>query len=91
MLNTTRRAIPYPNPDRSDRPDVPTHIANVAEAVDQDVLMVQGTHAARIAAAHQNGGGLVWWETDTKTLWWDDGAGWTMQGTVDMGLLIAMS
>jgi hypothetical protein len=76
MLTTTRRAISYPNPDRSDRADISIHIGNVALAADVDVIFNQGTDAARLAAAHQTGGGRFWWTTDTTLLWYDDGATW---------------
>lgn len=76
MLNTARRVISYPNPDRSDRPDIPAHIQILANALDVDVLYNQGTDAARIAAAHQTSGGRFWWTTDTLSLWYDDGVTW---------------
>lgn len=76
MLTSTRRAISYPDPLRSDRPDIPLHIKNVVDAADVDVLYNQGTDAARQAAAHQASGGRVWFCTDTGFLWWDDGADW---------------
>lgn len=76
MLVSSRRGISYPNPDRSDRPDIPTHIENLLNALDVDVLYEQDTNAARLAAAHQASGGLFWWATDTKTLWYDDGTTW---------------
>jgi hypothetical protein len=76
MLVTTRRAIPYPNPDRSDRADISLHIGNIATAADADVIFNQGTDAARVAAAHQTGGGRFWWATDTGLLWYDDGTTW---------------
>jgi len=76
MLTTSRRGISYPNPDRSDRADIALHIGNVATAADADVIFNQGTDAARIAAAHQAGGGRFWWTTDTQLLWYDDGTTW---------------
>jgi len=76
MLTTTRRAISYPNPDRSDRADIALHIGNIALAADSDVIFNQGTDAARLAAAHQNGGGRFWFATDTTLLWYDDGTNW---------------
>jgi microcystin-dependent protein len=76
MLTTTRRAISYPNPDRSDRADIALHIGGIALAADADALFNQGTDAARVAAAHQVGGGRFWWATDTSLLWYDDGTSW---------------
>lgn len=76
MLATARRAIQYPNPDRSDRADMALHIGNIAAAADVDVLFAQGTDAARIASAHQAGGGKFYWTIDTQLLWYDDGATW---------------
>jgi len=76
MLNTTRRGVLYPNPDRSDRDDIAVHIGYIAAAVDVDVLFNQGTDANRLAAAHQASGGRFWWSTDTQLLWWDDGTTW---------------
>lgn len=79
-LTTTRRGIVYPDPTspRPDRADIALHISNVATALDVDVLYNQGTDAARIAAAHQPDGGLVWWTTDLLQLWYDDGAAWQL-------------
>jgi len=89
MLTTTRRAIQYPNSDRSDRADMAVHIGNIALAADVDVLFTQGTDAARLAAAHQTGGGRFWWASDTLLMWYDDGTTWrslapttTMTGTL---------
>jgi len=48
----------------------------LALATDVDVLFNQGTDAARQAAAHQSGGGRFWWATDSKVMWYDDGAAW---------------
>jgi hypothetical protein len=76
MLSTTRRAISYPNPDRTDRADIALHIGNVALAADADVIFNQGTDAARIAAVHQPGGGRFWYATDASLLWYDDGTNW---------------
>lgn len=87
MLNTSRRAIPYPNTDRSDRPDIPLHFQNLANALDVDVVYDQGTDAARIADAHQAGGGRLWWTTDTLIMWYDDGTNWHQVG-VDQTVVI---
>lgn len=76
MLTTTRRGISYPNPDRSDRPDIPTHIANAAQAADTAVIYDQGTNAARLAASHTPSGGRYWWETDNHLMYYDDGTTW---------------
>lgn len=76
MLTTSRRAIQYPNPNRSDVADVPLHMGYLAAALDVDVVFNQGTDAARVASAHQSGGGRFWWTTDTFLLWYDDGTIW---------------
>jgi len=74
MLTSTRRAISYPNPDRSDRPDIPAHILNLINALEVDVIYVQGTNAARLAATHM--AGVIWYATDTGFFWWDTGSTW---------------
>jgi hypothetical protein len=74
MLNSTRRGISYPNPDRSDRPDIPAHILQLVNALEVDVMYVQGTDAARIAAVHM--AGVLWRTTDTLQFWWDTGSVW---------------
>lgn len=73
-LLSSRRSISYPNPDRSDRPDIPLYFLNVINALELDVVFVQGTDAARIAAAHI--AGKIWYSTDTLNFWWDTGAVW---------------
>lgn len=78
MQTTARRNISIPSADRSDRPDIPLHIKNVADKVDVDVLYDQGTETARQAASHQLNGGRFWWCTDTKKLWYDDGTNWLL-------------
>lgn len=81
-LHTVRRNIEYPNPDRSDRPDVAYFDGKLAAALDVDMLYAQGTNAARLAAAHQAGGGLLYFCTDTLACWYDDGANWRYVGPV---------
>lgn len=80
ILQTVRRLIQYPNPDRSARPDITLHLGWLAAAIDVDALYVQGTDAARAASSHYSGGGLFWWSTDTKSLWYDDGTSWAQIG-----------
>lgn len=82
MLTTTRRGVSYPNPDRSDRADIAAHFGLLAAALDVDVIFNQGTDAARVAAAHQSGGGRFWWSTDTLTMWYDDGTTWQSLGSL---------
>jgi hypothetical protein len=77
MLFTTRRQIQYPDPNRLDRADIALHLGYIALAADLDVVFNQGTDADRLAAAHQPAGGRFWWTTDTKLLWYDDGAVWS--------------
>lgn len=76
MQSSARRNISYPSPDRSDRPDVPAHILNLVNALEQDVIFNQGPDGDRQGSAHQTGGGRFWWATDTLVLWYDDGANW---------------
>lgn len=78
MLTSTRRSISYPNPDRSDRPDIPAHILNVVNGVEQDMIYAQGTNAARISRAHLVG--TFFYETDTQLSWYDDGTSWHQVG-----------
>jgi microcystin-dependent protein len=88
MQTTPRRGIQYPSLDRSDRADIPLHISYLATAVDVDVLYTSGTDAQRQAAAHQSGGGRLFWCTDTKQLWYDDGAAWQAIGSQEPGMPI---
>jgi hypothetical protein len=74
MLNSTRRGISYPSPDRSDISDVPAHIKNLVDALEIDVIYVQGTNAQRLAAVHM--AGVLWYATDTGLFWWDTGTTW---------------
>lgn len=82
MLTTPRRSVQYPNTDRSDRADIALHLSYLALALDADVLFVQGTDAARGAAAHQTSGGLFWYATDTQVMWYDDGTTWHTVGSI---------
>ena len=84
MLTSARRSISYPNPDRSDRPDVPAHILNLVNALDVDVVFNIGTDAGRIAATHQVGGGRLWYASDTNILWFDDGTVWRAIGNAPL-------
>ena|SRR5215469_6133999 len=84
MLTSARRQISYPNPDRSDRPDVPNHILNLVNALDVDVVFNIGTDASRTAATHQVGGGRFWWASDTGILWFDDGTAWQAIGNAPL-------
>jgi len=56
------------------------HIGNIITAIDNDVMFVNGTDAARVAASHQVGGGKFWWATDTQLMWYDDGTTWRQLG-----------
>jgi microcystin-dependent protein len=84
MLQTPRRKISYPNPDRSDRPDVPAHLQILALALDQDVIFNSGLDSDRVASPHQVGGGRVWWTTDGLTMWYDDGTNWYSLGNAPL-------
>jgi len=91
MLTTTRRGIQYPDPvNRTDRADIALHISYAALAADVDVLFNQGTDAARQAAAHQAGGGRFWWTTDTRIMWYDDGATWATVGSIAAGAITSL-
>lgn len=91
MLTSSRRGLSYPNPaTRSDSADVPRDIQTVINALELDVVFGQGTHAARPApgagAPAGTGGGRLYWETDTLTLWYDTGSAWiNMTPTVTPG------
>lgn len=78
MLNSARRNIAYPNPDRSDRPDIPAHIGNLIPALELDMIYAQGTNAARLARAHLVG--TLFYETDTTLTYYDDGVNWQQVG-----------
>lgn len=75
MLTSARRAISYPNPDRSDTPDIPAHILNLVNAIDLDTPFYTGTAAAK-PAANTRVQGSWYWETDTSTLYFNNGASW---------------
>jgi hypothetical protein len=81
MLTSTRRGISYPNPDRSDRPDIPAHILNLINGLEVDMVYAQGTDAARIARAHL--AGTFFYATDTTISWYDDGATWRQIGPLE--------
>src|SRR6266849_4250091 len=83
-LLTSRRKIIYPNPDRSDRPDIPLHIGILAAALDQDVIFNAGLNSDRAASPHQVGGGRLWWATDTLVMWYDDGTSWRSLGNAPL-------
>lgn len=89
MLTSARRGIQYPNLTRGDRPDVPAHLYNLVNALESDVVYMQGTDAQRGAFGHQIQGGLFWWTTDTGLLWYDDGNNWHLV-TVDVSSLSAI-
>jgi hypothetical protein len=80
MQTSPRRAVSYPSADRSDRPDIPLHFKNLVDALELDVMYVQGTNAARLAAGHM--AGIIWRETDTGTFFWDTGAAWVQIGAL---------
>jgi len=79
MLLSARRGISYPNPDRSDRPDIPAHILNLINALEIDLIYAQGTDAARLARPHLVG--TFFYATDTGVSWYDDGAAWQQVST----------
>jgi hypothetical protein len=74
MLSSTRRGIQFPNPDRSDRPDIPRHIKYLIDALEVDAVYIENTDANRLATTHM--AGVFWWTTDTQLMWFDDGTAW---------------
>lgn len=104
MLTSSRRSLSYPNPaTRADTADVPRDVATIIAALELDVVFSQGTHASRPAAGAGSpaatGGGRLYWETDTATLWYDNGTVWTnitpnttiANGSVVLAMLAANS
>lgn len=87
MLSSTRRGISYPNPDRSDAPDIPLHIKNLVDALELDVFYTQDITANRPISTPGSPGkiGRVFFDTTTNILYWDYGTGWQPVGTVGAG------
>lgn len=87
MLSSTRRGISYPNPDRSDAPDIPLHIKNLVDALELDVFYSQDITANRPISTVGSPGkvGRVFFDTTTSILYWDYGTGWQPVGTVGAG------
>jgi hypothetical protein len=88
MLTSPRRVIPYPNPDRTDHPDIPTHILNLVNALELDLVYAQGTHASR-PANPGIAGGYLYWETDTNQLFYWDGVAYTLVSGISPTLIDA--
>ena len=78
MLGSARRGIQYPNPDRSDRPDIPSHLLNLVNALEVDLIYDQGLNADRLARSHLEG--VMFYETDTGAFYYDDGVNWHAVG-----------
>jgi hypothetical protein len=78
MLNSVRRGIQYPNPDFSDRPNIPAHLKFLVDALEIDLVYAQGASATRIGRSHLEG--VFFYETDTGLSWYDDGAVWHKAG-----------
>lgn len=80
MLFSTRRNIPYPNPDRSDAPDIPAHIKNLVDALELDVFFTSGNLSARPISTPGNPGipGRIYVGLDQTphTYDFDYGTGW---------------
>jgi hypothetical protein len=78
MLTSTRYQIPYPNPDRSDIPDIPLHIGNLVTAIEKSTMFNQGLNAAKPVSTGGSPGiqGRFYYATDTGVLWYDYGTGW---------------
>jgi microcystin-dependent protein len=75
MLTTTRRAISYPNTTRTDAPDIPLHIQNLANILDLDTPFYTGTDAAKPGTGTVVQGSF-YWATDTAILYINTGT-WT--------------
>lgn len=84
MLTSTRYGVSYPNPDRSDVPDIPLHIGNVVAGLEQSAMYGQGTLAARPAFGKQ---GRIYAATDQTppAVWWDTGTLWFKVGQLAAG------
>lgn len=86
MLVSTRRGIQYPNPNRSDVPDIPAHFVNLVNALDLDTPFYTGTFAAMPTAASRVQGSW-YYATDTSTLYFDNGVSWVaLAGLNNVGL-----
>lgn len=82
MQTSTRRGISFPSADRSDRPDIPAHFANLIAALELDVSYSSGTLAGRPASPAYPG--YLYWGTDTHLMYFWDGASWWTLGTTDV-------
>lgn len=87
MLTSSRRGISYPNPDRSDSPDIPLHIKNLVDALEVDVFYAQGLLSARPVSTGGSPGiiGRLYFATDNSTLYWDYGTGWQSVNSIGAG------
>lgn len=71
---TTRWAIIEPAAARTDAADVPFYTRQISQALESiGVQYGQGTHSARPTAGI---GGRWYYETDTLTMFWDNGSAW---------------
>ncbi|MBJ7347836.1 MAG: tail fiber protein [Thermoleophilaceae bacterium] len=73
---TTRRGLPTPLP--ADPFDIPAHLLALATLLDNDATITSGTHAVRPANAAVHN--ALYYETDTGTTFYDDGAVWRVVG-----------
>lgn len=75
MLSTPRRGISYPDPNRTDQPDVAVHLGTLAAAEDVAAIYAHGTKAARPAASIE---GKFYLANDTTPhqLSYDEGSQW---------------
>lgn len=87
MLSSVRRGISYPNPDRSDRPDIPAHIKNLIDALEVDMIYAINTKAARLASSPKSG--TFWYETDTFLSYIFDGSNWNQVASIADRISIA--
>jgi hypothetical protein len=75
MQTTPRRSIVFPNPDRTDQPDVAIHIGNIATAADQSVVYAKGTLVARPGAG-MDGRFYIATDLTPHRIYYDDGTTW---------------
>jgi len=81
---STRFQISEPSADRHDAADVPLYIRNVVAALEaKGTIYGQGLLSARPTSSGGSPGvqGRVYYATDTLTLYYDFGTGWTALGT----------
>jgi len=77
MQTSTRRTISYPNLTRTgDVPDIPAHIKNLVDFIDQDMPFSSGTLASRPTAGFAGRIYRVTSGTNTGSIYFDNGTSW---------------